>query len=103
VGHFEVATGEIYRKIRKGDGNFEEFVKRPLLLRDFDKELVRQIIRRALVDSRGKYRTALRLLRVPDKSYAVTIQFLKRNDCYLDFRPFRKAARAAPREDMEDL
>jgi hypothetical protein len=29
-------------------------------------------------------------LRIPDRHYSVTIQFLKRNKCYLDFRPFRR-------------
>jgi hypothetical protein len=28
-------------------------------------------------------------LRIPEQHYALTLQFLKRNKCYLDFRPFR--------------
>ena len=88
---------EIYHSIRRGAGSFVDLVKNPLMRRQFGKEVVRQVIRRALVDSRGRYRKALRLLKVPDETYAVTIQFLKRNDCYLDFRPFRKSAQATTR------
>lgn len=94
----EHSAEEIYQNILRGEGNFADLVRQPFLQRQFGKGVVRQIIRRALVDSRGRYRKALRLLGIPDETYRVTIQFLKRNDCYLDFRPFRKGARVAARE-----
>jgi len=93
----EYSPEEIYQSILRGEGNFADLVREPFLQRQFGKGVVRQVIRRALVDSRGRYRKALRLLRIPDETYRVTIQFLKRNDCYLDFRPFRKYARVAAR------
>jgi len=93
----EHSAEEIYQNILRGEGNFADLVRQPFLQRQFGKGVLRQVIRRALVDSRGRYRKALRLLRIPDETYRVTIQFLKRNDCYLDFRPFRKHARVVAR------
>jgi transcriptional regulator with GAF, ATPase, and Fis domain len=99
----ESRAGEIYRMIRRGRGSFLESVQNPFSQRQFGKGVVRQIIRRALVDSVGSYRQAFRLLGIPDTRYAITIQFLKRNDCYLDFRPFRKCARDSFRGNTENL
>jgi hypothetical protein len=49
---------------------------------------VRAVIQLALEES-GMYRRAFGLLRVPSR-YSLTMQFLKRNNCYLDYRPFRR-------------
>ena len=79
----------LYREILDGKGGFEDLVKKPFLERQFNSELVRDVIRKALRDSGGRYRDAFMRLRIPDRRYALILQFLKRNNCYLDFRPFR--------------
>jgi Nif-specific regulatory protein len=83
---------EIYLRIREGKGSFESLVKRPFLQRLFGTSLVREVIRKALKDSGGKYRDAFLLLRIPERCYSATIQFLKHHHCYLDFRPFRRSS-----------
>jgi DNA-binding NtrC family response regulator len=83
------AAEHIYREILDGRGDFENLVKQPFRQRRFGSSLVRSLIQMALEDSGGKYRDALSLLRVPDTRYSVTLQFLKRNKCYVDFRPYR--------------
>ena len=82
-------AGRLYGKILEGEGDFEELVKKPFMQHRYNAALVREVIRRALQDAGGNYRNAFRLLRIPERRYAVTMQFLKRNKCYLDFRPFR--------------
>ncbi|MEJ2111517.1 MAG: sigma-54 dependent transcriptional regulator [Acidobacteriota bacterium] len=79
----------LYRDILKGKGTFQASIKEPFLNHKFGVSVVRGVVRRALQDTKGRYRDALERLRVPHRSYAVTMQFLKRHDCYLDFRPFR--------------
>ena len=73
----------------EGRGTFEELVRVPFLNHQFGSSVVRGIVERALKDSGGKYREAFILLRIPDRNYSMIMQFLKRKNCYLDFRPFR--------------
>ncbi len=82
-------AGRIYVEIIERRGTFEELVRGPFLNHQFGSSVVRGVVERALRDSGGKYRDAFVLLRIPDRSYSMTMQFLKRKNCYLDFRPFR--------------
>jgi DNA-binding NtrC family response regulator len=82
-------VAKLYREILEGKGGFEDLVKEPFLKHKFGSSLVKSVIQRALKDAGGSYRDALMRLRVPDRRYSVTIQFLKRHQCYLDFRPYR--------------
>jgi transcriptional regulator with GAF, ATPase, and Fis domain len=84
------AAGRLYREILEGRGSFEDLVKGPFLQHQFGASRVRGVIQRALKDEAGNYRDALVRLRIPDRRYATTIQFLKRHKCYLDFRSFRR-------------
>ena len=84
---------QIFQQIQDGQSSFERCVKRPFLKRRLDAEMVRQVIHLALASCAGKYREAFRVLRIPEREYAIMIQFLKRNGCYLDFRPYRKSSR----------
>jgi len=84
------AADHLYSKIIEGRGDFDSLVKRPFLRRQFGVSVVRGVIQRALKNTRGIYRDAFVLLRIPEKRYSVTMQFLKRNRCYSDFRPFRR-------------
>ena len=81
---------KLYRDILDGRGRFEDRVKQPFLKHQFSASVVRGVIQRALRDANGRYRDAFGQLRIPDRSYAATLQFLKRHQCYLDFRPFRR-------------
>jgi transcriptional regulator with GAF, ATPase, and Fis domain len=87
-----IASGkalEIFSSLCEGTGSFAELVREPLRHAQMGPVTVRQIIQLALRESRGKYRQAFRLLRIPDKDYHLTMAFLKRNKCYVDFHPFR--------------
>ncbi len=87
------AAWQVYKKIRDGSGRFDLVVKRPFLDRQIGSGQVRQIIHLALAETCGRYRDAFRLLGISERKYAIMIQFLKRNGCYLDFRPYRKSSR----------
>jgi DNA-binding NtrC family response regulator len=87
------AAWQVYKKIRDGTGSFDLLVKRPFLDRKIGSGQVRQIVHLALAETCGRYRDAFRLLGISEREYAIMIQFLKRNGCYLDFRPYRKSSR----------
>jgi len=92
-----VASGkalEIYSNICDGTGGFVELVIEPLRHAQIGPATVRQIIQLALQESRGKYRQAFRLLGIPDKNYHMTMAFLKRKKCYVDFHPFRRPTKS---------
>jgi DNA-binding NtrC family response regulator/tetratricopeptide (TPR) repeat protein len=89
AGNDEVRAKRIMDTIQCGGGDFDTLVKIPFGRREYGNGVIREIIRRGLKQTRGRYREVLRLLGVPDDKYAVTMQFLKRHACYLDFRPFR--------------
>lgn len=80
----------LYNEIIGGRGDFEDIVRLPFCSRQFGAPVVRKVIERALLQTKGRYREAFSLLKIPEKRYSVCIQFLKRNKCYIDFRPFRK-------------
>jgi len=81
---------KIYREILAGKTDFTDRIKIPFLRRQLGSAVVKQILDRALRQSCGRYKTALKLLRVPQREYAGTMLFLKRHRCFLDFRPYRR-------------
>ncbi len=87
------AAWPVYKKIRDGLGSFDELAKTPFLKRQIGATQVRQLIHLSLAETGGRYRDAFRLLGIPEREYAIMIQFLKRNGCYLDFRPYRRPRR----------
>ncbi|MGA2263535.1 MAG: sigma-54-dependent Fis family transcriptional regulator, partial [Acidobacteriota bacterium] len=87
------AAWQVYKRIRDGLGCFDDLVKTPFLNRQIGSAQVRQMIHLALAETGGRYRDAFRLLAIPAREYAIMMQFLKRNGCYLDFRRYRKPPR----------
>jgi Nif-specific regulatory protein len=87
------AAWQVYKRIRDGLGGFDNLVKTPFLNREIGCGHVRQIIHLALAETGGRYRDSFRLLGIPSREYAIMMQFLKRNGCYLDFRRYRKTSR----------
>jgi transcriptional regulator with GAF, ATPase, and Fis domain len=84
----------IYEKLRAGRGKFDELVRKPFLSRSFGKDIVREVLRQALLEAEGRYRDAFRLLRISANQYSSMMIFFKRHDCYLDFRLFRQGSAA---------
>ncbi len=80
---------ELFELIKDRLTSFEDAVRKPYLERRLTSEMVRQVLGMALKASAGRYRNAFRLLGIPEKDYSVMMLFLKRHNCYLDFRPFR--------------
>jgi transcriptional regulator with PAS, ATPase and Fis domain len=84
---------QLYQEIVQGRGTFRDLVKEPFLRRQISSSMVRRVIHRALTETRGKYRNAFRILGISDQEYSVTLVFLKRHGCYLNFRRYRRTRR----------
>src|SRR5215813_2440295 len=71
-------------------GDFWESVARPYSERMITKNQVEYVIRKGLERTRGSYKKMLPLFRMPDTDYKRFMDFLRRHNCNLDFRTFRK-------------
>ena len=93
VGSESIIAERIYSEITGGKANFESLVKKPFLKHKFGSRVVRVVIEKALKATGGIYKNAFECLGIPESKYSVTMQFLKRHGCYLDYRPFRRSNR----------
>jgi transcriptional regulator with PAS, ATPase and Fis domain len=71
-------------------GNFWETVARPYAERTITRNQVEHLIRRGLERTRGSYKKMLPLFRIPDSDYKRFMDFLRRHNCNIDFREYRK-------------
>ncbi len=80
----------LLRQMQQGRGTFQDLVKEPFVRHRLGTDVLRQLIILALKQTRGSYKEAFRLLKIPDRDYIIHMQFLKRHDCCPDFRPYRR-------------
>jgi transcriptional regulator with PAS, ATPase and Fis domain len=71
-------------------GNFWDTIARPYSERMITKNQVENVIRQGLERTRGSYKKMLPLFRIPESDYKRFMDFLRRHNCNLDFRTFRK-------------
>jgi two-component system response regulator AtoC len=71
-------------------GDFWETVARPYFERKITRNQVEHLIRRGLERTRGSYKKMLPLFRIPDSDYKRFMDFLRRHNCNIDFREYRK-------------
>ncbi len=71
-------------------GNFWDTIARPYSERLITRNQVETVIRQGLERTRGSYKKMLPLFRIPESDYKRFMDFLRRHNCNLDFRTFRK-------------
>ena len=71
-------------------GNFWDTVARPYSERMITRAQVEHLIRQGLERTRGSYKKMLPLFRIPESDYKRFMDFLRRHNCNVDFRGFRK-------------
>jgi transcriptional regulator with GAF, ATPase, and Fis domain len=71
-------------------GDFWESVARPYSERMITKNQVEHVIRKGLERTRGSYKKMLPLFRMPESDYKRFMDFLRRHNCNIDFRVYRK-------------
>jgi transcriptional regulator with GAF, ATPase, and Fis domain len=71
-------------------GDFWESVARPYSERMITKNQVELVIRKGLERTRGSYKKMLPLFQIPETDYKRFMDFLRRHNCNIDFRSYRK-------------
>jgi transcriptional regulator with PAS, ATPase and Fis domain len=78
----------------KGGASFWEHVYPMFLNRDITRHDLRQLVRRGLAETRGRYKALLTLFGMPDNDYRRFMNFLAAHECSVAFREFREIAPA---------
>ncbi len=83
---------ELYDALVKQGASFWEHVHPLFLARDITRHDLRELVRRGLRESRGRYKSMLALFGVPSQDYRRFMNFLSAHECGVGFREFREAA-----------
>ena len=70
--------------------NFWDSIARPYAERHITKDYVEQVIRKGLVQAEGSYRKLVRLFNLPPTDYKRFMDFIRRHNCNIDYRPYRR-------------
>jgi transcriptional regulator with GAF, ATPase, and Fis domain len=83
-------TDEPWQMEQVIEGDFWESVARPYAERRITKNQVEHLIRQGLERTAGSYKKMLPLFRIPDSDYKRFMDFLRRHNCNIDFRGYRR-------------
>jgi len=88
--HNRVAD-DLYDTLVKHRAPFWEHVYPMFLARDITRHDLRELVRRGLRESQGRYKSMLTLFGMPSRDYRRFMNFLAAHDCRVGFREFREA------------
>lgn len=77
--------------LTEGRGDFWSSVRDRYKRRDISRERVVALVDRGLRSTQGNYKAVASLFNIKDAEYRRFMDFLRRNDFLLDFRPYRRA------------
>ncbi len=83
---------ELYDALVKQGASFWEHVYPMFLARDITRHDLRELVRRGLQESRGRYKAVLTLFGVSSRDYRRFMNFLAAHGCKVEFREFRETA-----------
>ncbi len=81
-----------FNELSEGRRNFWTEIHDRYKRRDIPRDKVVALVDLGLRRTRGSYRDLAALFRINKDQYRRLMDFLRRNDCLLDFRPYRRAA-----------
>ena len=82
---------DLYDALVKQGASFWEHVYPMFLDRDITRHDLRQLVRRGLGESRGRYKSLLKLFGMSSRDYRRFMNFLAAHDCSVGFREFRES------------
>ena len=88
---------DLYEALVRQGASFWELVYPMFLARDITRQDLRELVRRGLRESRGRYKSMLKLFGISSRDYRRFMNFLAAHDCGIGVREFRTEA-AAPSE-----
>jgi hypothetical protein len=82
----------LYDALVKQGASFWEYVHPMFLARDITRHDLRELVRRGLRESRGRYKSLLGLFGMPSRDYRRFMNFLTAHGCGVGVREFRETA-----------
>jgi DNA-binding NtrC family response regulator len=83
---------DLYDALVTRGASFWEYVYPMFLARDITRNDLRELIRRGLQASQGRYKSMLKLFGISSRDYRRFMNFLAAHECGVEFREFRSAA-----------
>jgi hypothetical protein len=83
---------DLYDKLVRQEASFWEDVYPMFLARDLTRHDLRELVRRGLRESQGRYKSMLTLFGLPSRDYRRFMNFLAAHGCGIGVREFRGAA-----------
>jgi DNA-binding NtrC family response regulator len=80
---------DLYDALVKQGASFWDHVYPMFLARDITRHDIRELVRRGLRETRGRYKSLLELFGMPSSDYRRFMNFLAAHDCGVGFREFR--------------
>jgi transcriptional regulator with PAS, ATPase and Fis domain len=87
---------DLYDALVKQGASFWEYVYPMFLARDITRNDLRELVRRGLGESRGRYKSMLKLFGMSTRDYRRFMNFLAAHDCGVGVREFRVESAATP-------
>src|SRR5204862_7516269 len=84
-----------FKDLSEGRKDFWTAIHERYKRRDIPREKIVALVDLGLRATHGSYTDLASLFRVGDRGYRRLMDFLRRNECLLDFRPYRKTAPGA--------
>ena len=81
---------DLFRRMREGRESFWSAVYTPYMQREITREQVREVVRRGLEEARGNYRIVAGLFNLAPGDYKRFLNFLRKHECRLDFKEYRR-------------
>ena len=99
---------ELYDALVSQGASFWEHVYPMFLARDITRHDLRELVRRGLRESGGRYKSLLKLFGMPSSDYRRLMNFLAAHGCGVEFREFRGSTslpdqRIADPSDLSDI
>jgi transcriptional regulator with PAS, ATPase and Fis domain len=96
------AADDLYDALVRHGASFWEHVYPMFLARDITRHDLRELVRRGLRESKGRYKALLKLFGMSTRDYRRFMNFLAAHDCGVGFREFRDpgASSGAPSESF---
>lgn len=83
-----------FERLLRGE-SFWTAVHEPFMSRDLTRDELRHVIRRGLARTHGSYRQLTTLFNLPPTDYKSLLNFLRKHDCHVPYKPFRTVAPGA--------
>jgi hypothetical protein len=83
----------MFKRMSIGGESFWTVVYEPFINRDLTRQDLRAIITRGLEQTRGNYKSLVRLFNVDSTDYKRLLSFLRTHECHMPFQRFRTVPR----------